>query len=335
MDLYSTVEPRHMTLDVLLSDDKATDTDPIAAAFDRSDVSIEARAARDPDGLREAAAGVDALIVDASTPVTADVLAALDDLRVVGRAGIGFDNIDVRAADEHDVVVVNVPDYCIEEVSTHAFALLLACLRRLGSYDRAIRRGEWDWTVGRPIERLAGSTVGLFAFGKIARRFAAKLRGFDVDVVAHDPYVSGYRMADMGVEAVDFEGLLSRSDVLSVHAPLTDETRGTFDASAFEQLRDGAIFVNTARGPIVDEDALLAALEAGTVDSAGLDVRETEPPGDSPLHDREGVVLSPHVAWYSEQSQVDLGATVARDVDRVLDGEPPRNRVDPEWDWLS
>jgi D-3-phosphoglycerate dehydrogenase len=324
-----------MPLEVLLSDNKATDADAVAAAFDRADVTVEATTAYDPDALRAAAAGVDALIVDASTPVTREILRDLDALRVVGRAGIGFDNIDVRAADEEDVVVVNVPDYCIEEVSTHAFALLLACLRRLGTYDRSIRRGEWDWAVGRPIERLAGSTVGLFAFGKIARRFAAKLRGFDVDVVAHDPHVSDYRMADLGVERVDFEGLLSRSDVLSVHAPLTDETRGTFDASAYEQSPDAAIFVNTARGPIVDADALLAALDAGTVDSAGLDVRETEPPGDSPLHDREGVVLSPHVAWYSEQSQVDLGATVARDVDRVLDGEPPRNRVDPEWDWLS
>lgn len=323
-----------MDRDILVSDTKTTTIDAVESAFAGMDVRIRTTVAHDEETVLAETEGASALVVDASTPVTAEVLSSLDDLQVVGRAGIGFDNVDIDAAAASDVVVVNVPDYCIDEVSTHAFALTLACIRRLGTFDRSVRAGEWDWTVGRPVRRLAGSTVGLFAFGKIARRFAAKLRGFDVDVVAYDPYVADYRLADFGVEPVDFDGLLSRSDVVSVHGPLTDGTRGTFDREAFEAMREGAVLVNTARGPIVDQDALLAALDAGEIDAAGLDVLEEEPPGETPLTDRDDVVLSPHVGWYSQQSQVELSETVAADVARVLRGEDPHNPVDSDSDWV-
>ncbi|MFB6296143.1 MAG: NAD(P)-dependent oxidoreductase, partial [Halobacteriales archaeon] len=162
----------------------------------------------------------------------------------------------------------------------------------------------------------------------------AKLRDFDVSVVAYDPYVPAYRMADFGVEQVGFEDLLADSSIVSIHAPLTDETRGMFDAEAFDVMREDAVLVNTARGPIVEEDALVDALDSGAIDAAGLDVREDEPPGESPLHGREDVVLTPHVAWYSEASRTQLGRTVADDVDRVLRGEEPLNRVDPEEGWF-
>ncbi len=137
-----------------------------------------------------------------------------------------MDNIAVRAAVAAGVTVVNVPDYSVEEVSTHTFALMLACLRRIPTFDRSVKRGEWKWAVGQPIRRLAGSTVGLVAFGKLASRFAAKLRGFDIDVIAYDPYAPEYRMGDLGVESVTLETLLGDSDIVSLHAPLTDETRG-------------------------------------------------------------------------------------------------------------
>ncbi|MFB6178197.1 MAG: C-terminal binding protein [Halorientalis sp.] len=318
---------------VLLSDAKTTEKEAIESALDGVDARVRSTVAHDEEALRTEAAGASALIVDANTPVTGDVLTSLSDLQVVGRAGIGFDNVAVDVATDNGITVVNVPDYCIEEVSTHALALLFACLRRITVYDSTVKDGTWEWTGGRPIPRLAGSTVGLFAFGKIGRRFAAKLRGFDIDVVAYDPHVPDYRMDDLGVEPVGFDRLLSRSDILSVHAPLTDETRGTFDEDAFEAMGDGAILVNTARGPIVDEGALVDALESGSIDAAGLDVRETEPPVNSPLNDRDDVVLSPHVGWYSEQSRVELSQSVASDVARVLRGEEPQNPVDPEPDW--
>lgn len=321
-----------MTHRVVVADTKATNIDAIEQTL--SDAATETTEARAADEVIEAAHGADALIVDSSTQVTAAVLEALDSLSVVGRSGIGVDNIDVAAAQREGTVVINVPDYCVDEVSTHALSLALARLRRLETYDGGIAEGTWDWTLGQPIGRLAGSTVGLVAFGAIARRLAAKLRGFDVSVLAYDPYVPEYRMADFGVETVGFEELLSRSSIVSIHAPLTDETRGMFDAEAFDAMREDAILVNTARGPIVEEDALAAALRSGGIDAAGLDVREAEPPGDSPLHGREDVLLTPHVAWYSEDSRTELGHTVAADVDRVLRGEEPRNPVDPEEGWF-
>jgi len=317
---------------VVVSDTKAIDLGGVETTMPNA--RVETTDASDPTAVVEAAQGAAALIVDSTVRITASVLAELDSLQVVGRSGIGVDNIDVAAAEREGIVVVNVPDYCIDEVSTHALALALACLRRLDSYDEAIEGGTWDWALGRPIRRLAGSTVGLVSFGAIARRLASKLQGFDLSVVAYDPYVPAYRMADFGVEKVGFEELLAESGIVSIHAPLTDETRGLFDAEAFEAMREDAVLVNTARGPIVEEDALVDALDSGAIDSAGLDVREEEPPGESPLHGRDDVVLTPHVAWYSEASRTELGRTVAADVGRVLRGEDPLNRVDPEDGWF-
>ncbi|WP_367176534.1 C-terminal binding protein [Haloarcula rubripromontorii] len=323
-----------MSHKVVVSDTKVMDGETRAAVLNAVDATVETIGAKEPAAVARAVKDADALIVDAGTQVTAEVVEAGDSLKVVGRAGIGVDNIDVRAAVDAGVTVVNVPDYSVEEVSTHTFALVLACLRKIPTFDRSVKRGEWEWTVGQPIRRLAGSTVGLVAFGKLASRFAAKLRGFDVDVVAHDPYVPEYRMGDLGVESVTFETLLADSDIVSLHAPLTDETRGMVDAGAFDRMRDDALLVNTARGGLVDETALYDALVSGDLGGAGLDVREAEPPGDSPLHDLDSVVCSPHVAWYSEESRVELTQTVAEDVIRVLRGAEPENPVDPETGWF-
>ncbi len=323
-----------MSYKVVVSDTKVMDGETRAAVLNAVDATVETIAAKEPAAVARAVKDADALIVDAGTQVTAEVIDAADSLKVVGRAGIGVDNIDVQAAVEAGVAVVNVPEYSVEEVSTHAFALMLACLRKIPTFDRSVKRGEWEWSVGQPIRRLAGSTVGLVAFGKLASRFAAKLRGFDVDVVAYDPYAAEYRMGDLGVEPVTFGTLLADSDIVSLHAPLTDETRGMIDADALDQMRDDALLVNTARGGLVDETALYDALAGGDLGGAGLDVREAEPPGDSPLHDLDSVVCSPHVAWYSEESRVELTQTVAEDVIRVLRGEEPENPVDPETGWF-
>ena len=315
---------------VVVSDTKVLDLEGDAFG---PDVELVRTGAHAPEAVIDAARDADALIVDSETRVTREVFDALD-LTVVGRSGIGVDNVDVAAAAEFGVPVVNVPDYCIDEVATHALSLLLACFRRLHAFDRSVRAGEWDWSVGQPIPRLAGSTVGLVGFGKIGRRTAAKLRGFDVDVLAHDPYVADYRMRDLDVEQVDFDDLLARSDACSIHVPLTDETRGMFGAVEFSAMRDDAVLVNTARGPVVDEAALHDALVEGELAAAGLDVREDEPPGNSPLHGLENVVLTPHVAWYSEASRRQLTETVVTDVRRVLDGESPENPVDPDSGWF-
>jgi len=316
---------------VVVSDTKVIDLAG-QPALEAVDAAVERTAAKAPGAVIEAAAGADALVVDAGTQVSAEVFEALDSLAVVARAGTGVDNIDIAAAERYGVPVVNVPDYATDEVATHALALLLACLRRVPAYDRSVRGGDWDWTVGRPIDRLAGGTVGVVGFGAIGRRFARKLDGFDVDVLAYDPYVEAGEMADRGVGKVSFEQLFGESDAVSVHAPLTSETRGMVDAEALAATPDNAILVNTARGPIVDEGALEAALRSGDLGAAGLDVREREPP-DSTLTDLGTVVSTPHAAWYSERSRGELNRTVAADIARVLRGDQPDHPVDAESLW--
>jgi len=296
--------------------------------------SVERTDATTPTEVIAAASGADALVVDAATQVTEDVFTSLDELQVVGRAGTGVDNIDLDAARRRGVPVVNVPDYAVDEVATHALSLLLACLRRVAVYDRSVRAGEWDWTMGRPFERLAGGTVGIIGFGSIGRRFARRLAGFGVDILAYDPYVGKAEMSERDVRKVPFERLLREADAVSIHAPLTEETRGMFDADAFAVMNDRSVLVNTARGPILNEAALESALRSGDLGAAGLDVRDIEPPDTSSLADLETVVSTPHVGWYSEQSREELNRTIAADVARVLDGESPVNPVATDRPWL-
>ena len=275
----------------------------------------------------ENAADADGLIVDARTPVTERVLEALADLRVVGRAGIGVDNVDVEAAACHDVRVVNVPAYCLDEVATHTLSLVLACLRRLPRYDESVRSGHWDWEVGRPIGRLQELTIGMVGFGRIPRRLATMTVGFGWDAIAHDPYLPGNVLRSADVTPVGFDELLESADVVSLHVPLSEETEELLDAEAFAAMKRSAILVNTARGGLVDEEALAEALVDGEIDAAGLDVLAEEPPGESPLFDLENVLLSPHTGWYSESAREELSREVAADVARVLVGEEPESEV--------
>ncbi|WP_267643614.1 C-terminal binding protein [Haloarchaeobius amylolyticus] len=295
-------------------------------------VEIHERDLGSGEALLEAAREVDAdaVVTDVHTPVPATVIEALD-LAVIARSAVGIEGIDLGAAAAAGVPVVHCPEYCTDEVATHALSLVLACARSIPAYDRSVRDGEWAWGATRELHRLRGQTIGMLAFGPIARRFAELVSGFDCRLLAHDPYVEAETMADYGVERVDFETLLDDSDVLSVHAPLTDDTRGMLDGDAFERLGPGAILVNTGRGAVIDEDALVAALESGQVASAGLDVLTEEPPKDSPLVGREDTIVTPHAGWYSEEARRDVNETVARDVKRVLDGQAPENEVDESW----
>ena len=324
-----------MDFTVVLSDDMTVDPSHQSRILEAAGAELETLDEKTESAVVDAVRGADGIIVDASTPVTERVIDAGETLRVVGRAGIGVDNIAVDAAADAGVTVVNVPDYCLDEVSTHALTLLLACVRAVPTQDRAVRSGTWDWTLGRPIHRIAGRTLGLVGFGGIARRLAAKLRTFGVDVIATDPDVDPETMRDYGVERVGFGELLDRVDYLSVHVPLYEGTRHLLSTAEFERLDDDCILVNTARGPVVDEAALVAALESGEIARAGLDVLESEPPAPgNPLLDRDDVVLTPHTAWYSEESHDDLSEGVAGGVAAVLRGETPRNVLDPETTWI-
>lgn len=312
--------------------DPETYREVLADAVD-GPVEVEVAEMGSTERLIEAAAGADAVVTDINTPVTEAALDAVD-LDVVVRSAVGVDNVDVAAAAERGVTVTRVPDYCTEEVATHSVSLLFACLRSLKPYDDAVDDGGWSWEAGAPVRRVSASTIGLLSFGPIAKRAAEQLSGFDPDLVAYDPFVDADEMADHGVEKVDFEGLFDRADHVGVYAPLTDATRGIVDADALSRLREDSVLVNVSRGPVVDADALLDALETDGIKAAGLDVLEEEPPEDDPLVGRDDTVVTPHAAWYSEEARDDLNRSGAADVAAVLNGETPDGRVDPEADWL-
>lgn len=311
--------------------------------FDFPDLSVEHDRLADADvEVVEAQAETEAEVIEAVeavrpdallnqyAPITRAVFEAGPEIRAVGRYGIGVDTIDLEAATDHEVVALNVPDYCLDEVPTHAMALLLSVERRTAQFSAEIESGTWDWTNGRPIYRLRGRTLGLAGFGKLPQAVVAKAEPFGLEPIAYDPYVDGAEMAEHGVEKVSFDELLERSDVISVHTPLTEETRAMFDAEVFAAMNDDAILVNTSRGPTVDVDALYDALVDGELRGAGLDVMPEEPPEDHPLFGLEETVLTPHVAWYSEESIVDMRSTVAGDVLSVLEDETPTNPVNED-----
>jgi len=314
-----------------------TSDDPmIDAAALRDHLDAEVVVADGEQTLLDAAAGsADAVVVDVNTPVGRATFDALDGLQVVARAGVGIENIDVAAAADHGVAVTNAPDYCTREVATHTVTLLLDCVRGVAAYDRDTRAGNWGWERGRRVHRLQGGTLGLVSFGPIARRVREQLRGFEVDVVAYDPYVDADEMAEADVEKVPLDELYARADYVSLHAPVTDDTRGMIDADALDAMGEETVLVNTGRGALVDEDALAEGLRAGTVAAAGLDVLRTEPPeADHPLLGLDNCIVTPHAAWYSVEAREDLNATVAENVRAGLAGETPPNYIDPDTDWL-
>ena len=258
----------------------------------------------------------------------ATAVAHMDECRIIARYGIGVDNVNMDAAVEQGMYVTNVPDYCIEEVSNHAVSLLLAISRGITTYDQSVAGGEWDRGVTTPLRRLSTRTVGIVGFGDIGRALARRLNVFDVTILTSDPFLEPDDVTDEPVELVAFERVLSESDYVSIHSPLTDDTRGMFDAEVFDVMKDDAALINVARGPIVDQSALVAALESGSLRAAGLDVFDPEPPADdSLLRDHPLVVTTPHVAWYSKEANDERRHAAAECVRAALTSATPENVV--------
>lgn len=321
---------RYMGYHIAISQADYPDAQIEKEVFDSVDASVTVGHAESEDELIDLAEGADALLVEYAQ-VTERVLNELEDLVVVSRYGIGVDNVDIETASERRIAVTNVPTYCENEVATHALALLLSVNRNTAKYSASIRNGTWDWKIGRPMQPLDGVTIGFVAFGKIPRAFTELAAGFDFEYLVYDPYLDDEDLDGLPVRKVAFETLLESADAISIHAPLVEDTRGLFDAPAFEMMDDDAILINTARGPIVDEAALYDALVHGEIAGAGLDVMADEPVTDSPLFELDSVVLTPHVAWYSERSLDELRRKAAENVIAVLRGEEPHGQVnDPD-----
>ncbi len=266
----------------------------------------------------------DALLVQYA-PITRRVLQACPRLKVVVRYGVGVDSIDLTAAGELGIYVANVPDYCVDEVSDHALALLLALARKVVLQANACRAGKWDFNLTRPVHRLRGQTAGILAFGRIARALAPKLQALGLEVLAYDPWLKQRQASPYGVTLVSLPVLLAASDFIINLAPLTADTRHLISDTELRAAKPTAYIVSVSRGGIVDEQALLHALQEGRLAGAALDVREAEPPAQSGLMAMENVIHSPHMAFYSEEAIAQLKTEVMREAVRVLQGERPRS----------
>jgi len=270
----------------------------------------------------------DAVIVSGFT-ADLEFIDGLERCKVIARCGVGIDSVDVDRAHQRGILVTHVPDFCTVEVAEHTLALILACERRVGFCDRSIRSGRWPrYSELAPIRRLQGLTVGIVGFGRIGRKLAALSDGLGMRPIAYDPFVDAKDLAGSKAELLPLDELLPQADVLSLHLPLTSATRRWLDSDKLAQLPAGATVVNTARGGVLDEQALVNALEKGAVRAAGLDVFESEPEGlNSELIAHPNVVSTPHSAALSERSLAELFRSAAEDVLRVLSDDAPIHPV--------
>lgn len=296
--------------------------------IERSGTTYVAMAGHDTSRLLAHGREVDAILIY-SARLTAPLIASLQRCRVLARCGVGYDNIDVNAAHKRGIEVTYVPNYGSIDVAEHALALILACSRRLGQSDRAIRTGGWPgYAELGTMRRLHGQTLGLVGFGRIARCLAERASGLGLAIMAHDPLLDSQQIRDGGANAVSASTLLEHSDIVSLHLPLTPETHRWLGEQNLGRMKPTAILINTSRGGVVDEAALYAALCSGRLASAGLDVLDHEPPDPGVgLASLGNVILTPHSAAFTEEALADVRKTALRDALAVLNGQPPRYPV--------
>jgi len=306
---------------IAIADSPFPSLDPAKKELQRLDP--EYRMAKSPaaDDIVAVARDADAILVTYAK-LPGALLRQLKRCKAIGRFGLGVDNIDLPAAKELGIAVNYVPDYCLREVSDQTMALLLALARKVPLANKLVQSGRWELAPLVPLRRIEGRVLGLVGFGNIPRRVAPKAKAFGLHVLTYDPYVDSAAAAAAGVECVSFDDLLARSDFVSLHAPLQPATRGMMNAKTFAKMKKGAVLINTARGPVIDEAALVAALDSGQLGGAALDVAATEPPPqDWPLLHRDNVIVTPHTAYYSVEALEELQSKCAADLARVLSGE--------------
>jgi D-3-phosphoglycerate dehydrogenase len=301
-------------------------------SLDRPDIELlQCGPARTPQAVLDAVRDADVALCGGE-PYTREVFAGAPRLKMVIRYGVGVDTIDLDAATEHGVVVGYLPDFCIEEVANHALMLMLACAKKVRQLDETLRRCGWAEckAMQSPMGSLHGETVGLIAFGQIARAMARRCQVLNMKVIASDPFVAPEVFAAAGVEAVDLDELAARSDYVSCHLPLGPGTRGFIGADFFRRMKAGAYFINTSRGAVVVEADLIAALQEKRIAGAGLDVFEVEPISpDHPLCAMPQVILTPHSASYADSTMATQRRRIGRDALRVLDGGLPEFVANP------
>jgi D-3-phosphoglycerate dehydrogenase len=321
-----------MTARVLVTDYAWPSLDIERAILAEVDAELVVAETGEPEELARLADGVDAILTNWKR-VPEEALEAAPGCLVVARYGVGVDNIPIARATELGMLVVNVPDFCVEEVSDHTLALLLACARRIVTFARSTHAGEWNLLgLGRGLPRLRGQRLGIVGFGNMARTLIPKAQGLGLDVLVYTPRLSPGRDTETGVETTnDLSHLLASSDYVSLHAPATAETRNLIGEAELRQMKPTAYLINTSRGALVDEDALERALREGWIAGAGLDVLAQEPARpDHPLLGLDNAIVTPHAGFYSEPAIEELATKAARNVATVLRGAVPATLVNPE-----
>ncbi|MGA2974242.1 MAG: C-terminal binding protein [Spirochaetia bacterium] len=309
---------------VVIADDRYSSYDEERSVLAEVDAAVRIFSSSSALDARAAFADADAILVNLF-PMTSDIIEGLSKCRVICRYGVGYDNVAVDAATRKGIWVACVPDYCFEEVADHSLALLLGCIRKIGYKDRMVRAGRWNLHKDQPCYRISGRTLGIIGYGKTATCLQRKVFGLGFGrILVNDPYVRASTISATGAIPVDLRTLLAESDYLSIHVPLTPETRHMIGPPELAIVKRGAILVNTSRGPVLDENAVAEALRDGRLGGAGLDVFEQEPvPRDSLLRTLDNVIFTDHAGWYSEESVVELKTKAARNVAAVLAGGAP------------
>ncbi|MFY9638953.1 MAG: phosphoglycerate dehydrogenase [Methanobacterium sp.] len=276
----------------------------------------------------------DAIIVRSRTKVTREVIEASNKLKVIARAGVGVDNVDVQAATERGVMVINAPESTSITVAEHTMGLILALSRKIAIADSSVKNGKWEKSRFMGIE-LNGKTLGVIGMGRIGSQVVTRSKAFGMETIVYDPYITEKTASELGVTVVDLETLIKNSDVMTIHVPLTSETKHLIAREQLEMMKNNAFLVNCARGGIINEDDLYEALATGKIRGAGLDVFENEPPEDSPLLGLDNVVLTPHIAASTSEAQRDAAIIVANEIKKVFMEQSPKNVInmpvlDPE-----
>jgi D-3-phosphoglycerate dehydrogenase len=319
-----------MSTKIVVTDYEFPDLALEQAVVAKAGLTLSAGQCRTEDELIALCADADGIVTQYAM-ITPRVIAELKNCKVISRYGVGLNTIDVPAATQAGICVANVPDASIEDVSDHAAAMMLTLARGINLLDAAVRAGRWSYAEAKPLYRMKGRTLGLLSFGQISQTLARKMASFGVNIIAHDPYANAAVAEKLGVKLVDAETLYRQSDILSIHVPLTDSTKGMVGAGQLALMKPTAILINTARGPVIDQAALIKALQDKKIAAAGLDVFETEPLGaDHPFTRMPNVVLSPHSAWYSEQSEIELRTRTTQNVVDVMQGRLPTYHVNRE-----
>ena len=272
---------------------------------------------------------MDGLLVS-YVPIGKKVIENLHKCKVIVKYAVGVDNIDLEAATLKKIFVVNVPRYCVEEVSTHTLALLLNLARKISKYDQSVKKGSWDPLVGDPIFRMENKVFGIIGFGNIGKRVAEKIRPFKLSVMVYDPFVNSEVIAKYSAKKVKLETLLRRSDYITLHCPLNKSTKHLIDFKEIEMMKKGVFIINTSRGEIINQKALYKALKDGKIAGAALDVLEKDPPSLTDIMNTDKIIYTPHVAWNSVEAERELRKSAAQEVKRVLEGGKPLNLVNKE-----